>query len=616
MLLIVPYRTSSSLIKHFASSSRRKFSRDAVLINGLGISEAAGNVCFFTCRADIRWEGSSVPIGHAVEGVELLILDEDGRAQPAGREGEIAVRCDHLADGYWRQPGESQQRFRPIGADATPAYRTGDLGVLLEDGCALHRGRKDEQVKIRGHRVELTEIEAVILSLEGVRECAVIAREYPDGPKLAAFVVPSTDPTIDAWRKALRSRLPSHMVPNFIVAVPALPQLSGGKVDRKGLQKLDIPAAARSERVAPRTELESQLQQIWKQALGVEDVGVTDDFHELGGDSMGAVRIFALVDKLLGVNLPLISIIDHPTIEKLAAAIAERDPQSTWSTAVLLRAGSGAVSLFCLPGAGSDVLVLQDLARHIGGEFNVYGLRHHGLAGEPLARWSVEEKAARMLAALRRIQPAGPYYLAGTSFGGVVAFELARQLMEQGERIGCLALLDTYGPGYPRIRSRLRLRTRLLLLLRWWLPLTNKNELTWKNFARGCRERLIRIRAHVELALPFRRVTPTYAHRFIYLMTVSMRARARYSFRPLGIKAELFRAGDELPASLYEPSRDLGWTRVLGTGLAIHHIPGNHFTYMIEPNVKVLAYRLTASLRASLTAGYRNPPHAEAKLNS
>ena len=572
---------------------RERFSERCTLWNGLGITETAGNVCWFRCD-DALPDGATVPLGYPIASAAVNVVDEDGRPVAPGTIGEITVRAPHLALGYWNRPALTAQRFR-VGADGVRTFLTGDLAVRAGDGCLSGRGRLDDACKIRGHRVDPALVEAALLAIDGVSETAVVARPSSDGLRLVAFVVASAETTVEL-RALLTERLPAPFVPSAFVAVDALPRLAGGKVDRRRLAAEPVPDEAAAD-VAPRDALEAQLVHVWAKALRRDRIGVTDDFFALGGDSLDAVRIAAMMERWLRVNLPLTTIARHPTIAALAAAIRADDPRAAHATVVLLNGGESRRPFFCVPGAGSDAFALVELARALGPEQTFYALQHPGLDGTR-PRWlSIEAMAARFLPDLLAVQPHGPYYLGGTSFGGIVAYELARQLRARGETVALLALIETYGHDYPPVRLQWWPRDLPRLLVRWLLPIGRKNESSWPNLRLGVVERLERWRARLDLACPGRTVAPPYARRFIYLREVCFRAHRRYGFPPYDGNAVVFRAEQQPPATLYALADDLGWGEAVRGGLEYETVPGYHGAHIRAPHVPGLAAALGARLR-------------------
>ncbi len=312
------------------------------LVNRLGISETKTASYFFIDKNSIV-EEPVVPVGFALDGYEIAVLDEAGKPVAANTVGEIAVKSRFLASGYWRRPELTQAKFLtdPAGSDAR-IFLSGDLGYLRPDGCLVHVGRKDLQAKIRGHRVELAEVEIALLEIVGIVQAAVVARQQRDGgARLLAYVVlrAGTAMNVSQIRGALQEKLPDYMIPAAFVQLARLPMTRSGKIDRRGLPEarhsraaLDVPYAA------PRNQLETVLVQLWREVLQLEELGSADDFFALGGDSLLANAIVARVNQLFALTQPLKTLFATPTVAQLAAWITaqERCPGAAAESARLM----------------------------------------------------------------------------------------------------------------------------------------------------------------------------------------------------------------------------------------------------------------------------------------
>jgi acyl-coenzyme A synthetase/AMP-(fatty) acid ligase/acyl carrier protein len=304
---------------------RKHFPPHCILINHLGSNEAGGMATYYIDNAT-EIEEPTVPVGYPVPDNQVLLLDQHDSAVGPGDAGEIAVRSRYLALGYWGRPDLTRERFleEPTGGNER-LFLTGDLGRRLPDGCLLHLGRKDFQVKVRGYRVELAEIEAALQAIEGVNEAAVVARvEGEAGVRLVAYVASAKPPglTITTLRDALAATLPDHMIPSAFVFLDALPLTPNGKVDRRSLPaperlrpNLDVPFAV------ARTPIEEELVRIWAEVLDLEQIGVHDPFLDLGGNSLLATSVISRVLTAFQVELPLRTLFESPTVADMALAI-------------------------------------------------------------------------------------------------------------------------------------------------------------------------------------------------------------------------------------------------------------------------------------------------------
>ncbi|MFJ6664809.1 amino acid adenylation domain-containing protein [Streptomyces sp. NPDC091383] len=422
------------------------------LHNLYGPTEAAVDVTAWRCAPG---DGESVPIGRPIANMRTHVLDARLREVPLGVTGELYLEGVGLALGYHGRPDLTAERFvRHTGADgvARRLYRTGDLARHRADGALEYAGRTDHQMKIRGFRVEPGEIEAVLGEHPAVRGCAVLLR----GERLVAYVVTGGDGA-DAGTEELvrhaRALLPEHMVPSAWVTLDALPLTANGKLDRAALPAPDPAAALRqSPPEPPRDATEARIAGIWEQLLGAGPVGVHDDFFASGGHSIDALRLIGRLNDAFGERLSVATVLEHPTVAGQAEVLrAERRPGGP-DTVVRIRPDGDLDPLFLVHPIGGQVLCYRDLAAELAAGRPVFGLTAPGLTGagpdgDEGAPATVEELAAAHLTALRRIRPEGPYHLAGWSFGGLLAYEMAHQLRAAGEHVGTLTLLDTAYPG-------------------------------------------------------------------------------------------------------------------------------------------------------------------------
>ena len=451
-------------VEHF----RRHFSQECVLVNGLGTTETGLVRQFFLRRTDDP-PGGILPIGYAVDGMEVVLLDPDGQELPPGATGEIAVKSRYLASGYWRDPDRTALAFVPDPADRERRiYRTGDLGRMAADGCLTYLGRKDLQCKVRGNRVDPADVESRLLTLPSVKDAAVTVRS--DGAwegRLVAYIVPaSAPPPVQAvLRRALATMLPNYMIPTRFVMMDALPLGANLKVDRRLLP--DPAAVARYDARPyrpPADGLEAALAAIWESILGIAPVGADDDFFDLGGDSLSAAGVYARVEEELGVALNMSTLFDAPTVARLARALGDASRRLHANPAVLRVSGPG-LPLVCIHGHQGHIHPFAALSRHV--DAPVYAFASVGLAGEEMPLPTVGAMAERYLADLRKVRPEGPYLLAGFCFGGLVALEMARMLPR--EAVARVILFDVTPAEFPslfpadaveRYRSSVRVKRR------------------------------------------------------------------------------------------------------------------------------------------------------------
>ena len=449
---------------------KQAFGRSCTLVNGLGATETGLTRQLFVDH-DTTIEGHALPLGYATPDMETRILDEAGREVTNDEIGEVAIESRYLAVGYWRDPARTAAAFTPVG-DGRRRYRTGDLGRLRADGCLEYLGRRDLRTKLHGRWLDVDAIEAALQALDGVDDAVVEAREVGGGSvQLVAYVVPAEGvaPTPGSLRRSLAERLPAEAIPARFVVLAALPLNANFKVDRAALPPPD-PArpALDTPFAAPRDPIELELAAIWCEVLGLERVGIHDPFFELGGDSLAALRVVHLIEERIEAGLPVSALLEAATI----ALMAERLRATRQADAVVtIRPGGAGATLFCIHDQSGEVLCYRELALHLSCDDRpILGLRAAGFRGDVVV--PVEQMAAGYLQAIRRAQPHGPYLLVGNCFGGVIAYEIAQQLVRAGEPVGLLLLVDTAFPSGA-------VRERLGRMRRWWWRLADLPARIW-----------------------------------------------------------------------------------------------------------------------------------------
>lgn len=413
----------------------------------------------------------NMPIGRPLPDTQIYILDRELQPVPIGVPGELYIGGAGIAQGYLNQPSEPKFIPHPFSSNAAACLcRTGDLARYRSDGNIEFLDRLDNQIKYCGFRVDLAEIEAALISHPAVQQGAVL-RESTGDQQLLAYIVMQSDQELQAQeiRDFLKQKLPYYMIPAQFLPLP-VPLTSDGKIDRRALELNSIELQA-AHQVVFRDDLEQRLTEIWQQVLGIQSIGVTDNFFDLGGHSILAVQLFAQIEAVFQKNLPLATLLQAPTIEQLANGL--RQEEVSWSPLVQIQAGhSDRPPLFCIHGGGFNVLVYRDLAINLGADQPVYGLQAQGLYGRGGVKSNrLEEIAADYIKEIRSVQPTGPYYLSGLSNGGNIALEMAQQLQAEGEQVALLAMFDTYGPdGISLLPPLPRLLSSIGYVIRYSLP--------------------------------------------------------------------------------------------------------------------------------------------------
>ncbi|ABC30550.1 Non-ribosomal peptide synthetase modules and related protein [Hahella chejuensis KCTC 2396] len=436
----------------------------APLHNLYGPTEAAVDVTYKQASGPLDKErestGLSVPIGRPVWNTQLRILDQWLRPAPVGVAGELYLCGAQLADGYLGRPDLTAARFvADTEGEGARMYRTGDVARWLSNGDVEYLGRSDDQLKIRGQRIELGDIESALQNLPDVKRAVVCARVINNGEaamagadnrQLVGYVIPHADDIdADALRRRLAETLPAHMVPVAIVPVREFPLSANGKLDRKALPEPSAVTGGMQGR-APRPGLETQIASVFAQVLKLPTVAADDDFFALGGHSLLAMNLAAELRKTLARPVSVGTIMTSPTVAQLATLLADenamRDPANAGFGEVLhLRAGRGA-PLFCVHPASGFAWQYSGLVRHLPAHIPLIGLQSPGSQGAIAASDDIDAVCERHLQTLRRIQPRGPYHLIGYSLGGTIAHGLAAKLRMLGEDVAFLGLLDAYPP--------------------------------------------------------------------------------------------------------------------------------------------------------------------------
>jgi amino acid adenylation domain-containing protein len=412
------------------------------LHNLYGPTEAAIDVSFKQCRRGL----TPVTIGKPIANVQLHVLDPRLQLLPIGLPGELCIAGDALARGYLNRPELTAERFvdNPF-APGTRLYRTGDLARWTTDGEIQFLGRLDQQVKIRGCRVELGEIESVLAGLEGVRQAAVVAQPDGETRKLVAFYVAGASNVSPAsLRDQLRRRLPEPMVPSAFIPLEALPLTTGGKVDRRTLSRRPATAAANCSDVQPVSRTEARLVALWCEALSRDRIGVHESFFDLGGHSVSALSLMTKINAAFNSQLPLATLLETRCIAELARRLDAKATPSSPAYITALQPHGSRPPLFLIPGLGGGSLGYLPLSRALGPDQPLFLFQPPGLQGERQPLSSIQDLAAFYIDQLPASPPPAGYRLGGWSMGGVVAYEMACQLARIGIRVDLLILIDSY----------------------------------------------------------------------------------------------------------------------------------------------------------------------------
>jgi aspartate racemase len=562
-------------------------------------------------RLDGKPRKDAVPIGRPIANTQTYILDAHHQPVPIGVPGELYLGGEGLARGYLNQPDLSAEKFipNPFDRERSPRlYRTGDRARYLPDGNIAYLGRADSQVKLRGFRIELGDIEAVLATHPAVIESVAAAPEGIHGVKrLVVYVTCRIDSSASELRTFLKARIPEYMVPSAFVFLESFPRTPSGKIDRGALPAPNLlPTEVGAEFACPKNPVQTHLAKIWEEMLGLHPIDIKSNFFELGGDSLSAALVCLKIEQQLGRFLPLSALVQAPTIEQLAAQLDRVAEVRAWSSLVAIQPHGSAPPLYLVHGVGGNIVGYAALARHLGPDQPVYGLQSWGLSGRHTPHARIEEMATHYLAEISALQPQGPYFLGGLSFGGLVAFEMAQQLHAQGRPVGLVALLDTWFEGKLDCLTRSEALARRLRLMQRRLGghVHHIRELHWSDFGTYFREKgnILKTRLGSRLwQTVYRQQDSRGASISESLQNVreaNLLATKRYQPKIYPGRLTLFRAGPPVTEELrWNPWT--AWRCLAVGGVTLHFVPGDHNSMVREPHVKVLAEKLRAVLEAA-----------------
>jgi len=531
--------------------------------------------------------GGQVTIGRPLANTKVYVLDEKKQPTPVGVPGELHLAGVGLARGYFGRPDLTAERFlhNPFSSDPTDRmYRTGDLACFLPDGTIQYLGRMDSQVKIRGFRIELGEIESALTQHPSVQSCAVAAREDRPGEKrLVAYVVTEDGEQISelALDNFLRRTLPEYMIPGTFVSMTELPLTPNGKVDRRALPAPDMPVRTGRDSVAPRDSLESILLEKWQAALAVANFGVTDNFFDLGGDSLNAVALLVEIEKVIGREIPLSALLRGATVESLARLIREGAESVPDPVVMTIQAGHSSVPFFTVVPPGEEALGYGILARHMGANQTVYKLQ----GSQPVisgvrpafTQDELHSLSAEYIAAMRTVQPEGPYCLGALCDGVQIAERMVLDLERQGHEVGVFAIFDT------------------------WVLQNVQRPLLWRLAYYRSRLRALRKEGLLQQVRVYKQALVANLKR-LFGGQPRVKPEVQQAYWPQDFVAGRFRARVALfkrPKQPFFYIKDpyMGWRARSEGGVDVHEINLDHEEILREPHVKTMGELLAAELR-------------------
>ncbi|MFT5169342.1 MAG: amino acid adenylation domain-containing protein, partial [Saprospiraceae bacterium] len=544
-------------------------------------------------RTLCKLESSYEPIGRPLENVQIYLLDNNLNPVPIGVAGEIYIGGVGVApNGYFKREELNAEKFvdNPFkNTYGKKLYRSGDMARYLHNGDLEYLNRADTQVKIRGFRIEPGEIESAIGQFEGIRENVVIIREdQKDNKRLVAYCISDPGHTLDfnTLKKHLKKKLPEYMVPSAFVEMEKFPLTATMKINRNLLPLPEADGINKQKTyIAAQGKLEILLERIWADVLGMSIISRDDDFFELGGHSLIAVNMIATIEKQTGKKLPLASLLENATIQKLALLLADEHKinRTINSSLVPIKPRGNKTPIYLVHGAGLHVLMFQTLAANMDSEQPIYALQARGLNGEGAPFSRMEEIAAHYISEIEAQNPDGPYALAGYSFGGLIAFEMAKQLEAMGKQVEMLAMLDTIVheniTGQQHHKNYYQRLTTLGKKVLWNLSLLAKNPIPNIKY----KSHVLKRRYHRWVGqngnIAVKERDAVFGGK---VDQANKQAFDNYCLSPYSGKIHLFRANSK--RFYVDDFEYLGWRSFAQGGVEIHPVPGDHLTLFDPPH--------------------------------
>ena len=574
---------------------RKLFKPEVKLANIYGQTEGTGVVTIYYIPEQMERRFKSLPVGSPIPNMRVYVLDKQLQPVPVGVTGEIHISGAGVALGYLNKPELTALKFidNPFVAGAR-LYKTGDLGRFLPNGTIQFQGRSDRQVNINGLRVELGEIETTLVQHQQILEAAVVVDKNKLSETLTAYLVPSQNPPTKAEvRSFILEKLPKYMLPNSIIFCDSFPLTASGKIDRNAL----VASAANNKDtsyITPDNSIESEIVQILQQILGIKEISVEDDFIEVGGNSLIAARLVAEIEQKYQQKIPISRIFQSSTPRALAQLIEQPEENFIDESCVPIKEGNSQPILFGIHNLGHGLELYRPLGNNLDRNISLYGLSSYFCdeSTVPHPR-DIKALAAYYAEKIKLVQPQAPYYLMGVSFGGVIAYETAQILVSQGHQVNFLGLIDTFLPDRKSAAKLLPLKERILGHIK-------------KTYHKGAGHILERIQWRVtttgqNIRYLFHnidwieqnfvdRTSRSYEKsQYIKHKKEYQAVNRDYEIKPYPGHITLFRATEDMDLKL-------GWQELAQSGLSIYDVPGEHLGILKEPNVRVLAEKLSSAI--------------------
>ncbi|MEE4138723.1 amino acid adenylation domain-containing protein [Pseudomonas viridiflava] len=535
--------------------------------------------------------GVPLSLGRPIANTDFLVLDEHQRLLPPGMLGELWIAGAGLAKGYWQRSELTREQFRDdLGFGGKRWYRTGDQVRWNSRGELEHHGRLDFQVKLRGFRIELEEVQACLVAIDGIDQAVAAVVENERGSMLVAYLVvcPDAQPAVASIKSRLKTKLPAYMVPSDFVFLEKFPLTPNNKIDRKRLPAPSRPPE-RLDVIAPRDELERQLMLIFQAVLRTDTVCIHDDFFDVGGHSLLAVELVGRVQKDLELTLKVGELLDNPSIASLAERL-RRGESLYRGNLITLRKGHGRPVWLFHP-IGGNVISYRELSRHLAGTRPVLAVQSPGLENTDDVEVTIEAMASRYLLEMREVQPTGPYLVGGWCFGGAIAYEVARQLQEESETLEGIFLVDTRAPIAENVPDDADDST----LLSWFArDLATPHGMQWNiepavlRAKQGSQAFAYVLAEAKKLGVLSEQADDAQLARYFETYLANGIALQLYFPSPTTLPMLLMLARDEIA----DYGQLLGWDTLANGGLTAVELAGDHNSIMYAPQVMAVAEQI------------------------
>ncbi|CAH8292861.1 amino acid adenylation domain-containing protein [Mariniflexile fucanivorans] len=542
---------------------------------------------------EIKADDELITIGKPIANTQIFILNASGQLAKPGTIGEITIAGDGVAEGYWKRPELTAEKFIKNAFNSntnTVLYRTGDLGKLLPSNNILCLGRTDHQIKIRGYRIEPEEIEKTLIQLNNIQEAVVLV----NNDALIAFVKPIafdnfTSEHINEWKSNLTDKLPSYFVPNQIKVVKEFPTTPNGKLDRKALLDSETIKVEASHISEPKTDTEKLIASIWKKYLHLDYVDVRNNFFELGGNSLIAIQVMNELEKETGKKLPLSSLFEYSNIEKFSQLLHSENNTNTWSSLVPIKPQGTKTPIYMVHGAGMEVLIFKELANNLDPDQPVYGLQAKALFNDSNSFDTIEKIAIHYVDTILDANPNGPFALAGYSFGGIIAYEMARTLIERGKKVTMVGLFDTVIEPHFYHESPVQKKAAIhAYKTKRRLQFLKEMTQSWENIKFHIhRKKDFLLNQYVQTKHFETDQDQIKYEEFLKTESIIQPIKDKYYMRPQPINVDLFRAEEH--TSYLDDTIFTGWKDFALNGVTVHNTPGNHDTLLTSENAKEVA---------------------------